>query len=479
MTTAHGPLQATLNRNALDKIFRQARCRIDKGFTNMKELRAYNAGSERILSPRLVVIDAAREPIMVRKIFKEGPGAQARNGIWLANFRGVPFAKPASEFDLIYLDEDYRVLHAVEVSLDGEFEPFKGNAASALILLPGTIGRSKTFTGDRITIEPSENQSIEPQPAASPKPAAHRPRQIVTAASAKSFNVPSNGGLNAGSATTRASGSLMRRGRVARDGSSIVRPASPPAAAPPAADIPLGAKRMIAPIPENYAPRIPEPTAPAAGIQFQSNSRSTPTPLRLAPDDPAPLAELPSKIDQPLIAHSFPASRFEPSLPAQPPSPQQPRVEYQTQAPAKTYKPAMRPEDQTRESSPSGSNPEAVDGLDRLSNKIVSWLYPEKDSQANKRRAPRIDAPRLVAYYFAGGPPTPHEIRNISAVGFYMVTDQRWMLGTVIRVTIQPLEREEADSSEGVTVYARVVRWGPDGGGFEFVFPGREDSPGR
>ncbi len=28
---------------------------------------------------------------------------------------------------------------------------------------------------------------------------------------------------------------------------------------------------------------------------------------------------------------------------------------------------------------------------------------------------------------------------------------------------------------DSITVLSRVVRWGPDGGGFEFVFPGLKD----
>lgn len=89
------------------------------------------------------------------------------------------------------------------------------------------------------------------------------------------------------------------------------------------------------------------------------------------------------------------------------------------------------------------------------------------------RLAPRINAPGLVGYYFAGGPSIPHEIRNISALGFYMVTDQRWMLGTAIRVTLQRAGIDATDPT-GITVFARVVRWDSDGGGFEFIFPERK-----
>ena len=92
------------------------------------------------------------------------------------------------------------------------------------------------------------------------------------------------------------------------------------------------------------------------------------------------------------------------------------------------------------------------------------------------RRAPRICVPQLVGYY-GGGPPVPHEIKNISVLGFYMVMDEvdrLWAPGTVIRVTLQALERDGTKSYDSITVSSRIVFWGPDGGGFEFEFSGAE-----
>src|ERR1700740_1950475 len=116
-----------LNRNAFDKNFGQARCRTDEGIADMKELSAYNPGSERVPSPSPLVVDAAREPIKVLKVLTEGLAPHTRYGIWLVNCQGVPVTRAASEFDLVYLDEEHRVLNGFEVSQGGEFEPFTGN----------------------------------------------------------------------------------------------------------------------------------------------------------------------------------------------------------------------------------------------------------------------------------------------------------------------------------------------------------------
>jgi hypothetical protein len=487
----------------------------------MNVLSAYNAGSDRVLSPSIRVVDAARESTKVLWILSEGLAAHARNGFWLVNFERVPITRAASDFDLIYLDEEHRVLQAVEVSQDREFEPFKGHAASALILQPKTIARSRTFTGDRIMLDTAEHRAIDAEPEAPSKRTAHLPSRIVPAFSANSFNVPSESGQDARSTGATGSGRLMRNGSLARDGSSIVRPANPPVAAqrteisqdapegkvvriagpstplpdderfktskappeltpsapvaaPTAPDLSVGASRTIAPIPWDLAPRIPESTAPAAEIQFESKRTIAPIPREVTASVPPPvLAEAPSKFEQPLILYSSPATKVPPLEPTQPLVPKRTWAEGQPQALAQTDTPGVKSVDQRLESSSSGPDLEAGAEPASLSKKVLSWLLdPDGETRPRKRRAPRINAPRLVAYYFGGGPSTPHEIRNISAVGFYMVTDQRWMLGTVIRVTIQPLE---SGGDDGITVFARVVRWGPDGGGFEFVFPGRKD----
>jgi hypothetical protein len=108
---------------------------------------------------------------------------------------------------------------------------------------------------------------------------------------------------------------------------------------------------------------------------------------------------------------------------------------------------------------------------------ILSWFYPDLElhsvgkRQRQRRRAPRIPEPGLVAFYFSGGHAFPHEVKHLSVMGFYMVTDQRWMPGTVLRVTLQ-MKESDGDPRDTLTVLSRVVNWDKQGGGFEFVLPG-------
>lgn len=111
--------------------------------------------------------------------------------------------------------------------------------------------------------------------------------------------------------------------------------------------------------------------------------------------------------------------------------------------------------------------------------RFLCWLYPELDFRRreaikprDRRRAGRLPLPGLVAYFFTGGPPRPQRISDISVTGFYMHTQERWMPGTIIRMTLQKIGTRGEHPSDTITVHSKVVRWGGDGEGFEFVLSG-------
>jgi hypothetical protein len=95
-----------------------------------------------------------------------------------------------------------------------------------------------------------------------------------------------------------------------------------------------------------------------------------------------------------------------------------------------------------------------------------------------RRSSERHRAPQLEAYYWNGANALPHCVRDISATGAYIVTEERWHPGTVLTVTLQSTDEYiEARPPRSITVRSKVVRWGIDGVGFAFVFPGRESAP--
>ena len=89
----------------------------------------------------------------------------------------------------------------------------------------------------------------------------------------------------------------------------------------------------------------------------------------------------------------------------------------------------------------------------------------------NQRRPQRYVAPRLVAYFFDGGTPIAHCIRDVSSSGMYLLTTQRWYPGTLVTMTLQRTEKDEAGVRQSITVQARVMRSGEDGVGLRFVVP--------
>lgn len=113
---------------------------------------------------------------------------------------------------------------------------------------------------------------------------------------------------------------------------------------------------------------------------------------------------------------------------------------------------------------------------------VRSWF--KKVSSSNHRKAERLEAPPLLAYYWNGSIPTGHEVRNISSAGFFLVTRERWHPGTVVTVTLQRTDVPDATTtSDGhITVLSKVIRLEEDGVAFTFVLlpdKGRADGHAR
>lgn len=94
---------------------------------------------------------------------------------------------------------------------------------------------------------------------------------------------------------------------------------------------------------------------------------------------------------------------------------------------------------------------------------VDRWWSPDP------RKAPRDSVDSLAAYYWTGGPTEPHPIRDVSATGLYVVTEERWYPGTLVLMTLQITNGVEEIAERSITVHSRAVRWGNDGVGLQFV----------
>ena len=93
--------------------------------------------------------------------------------------------------------------------------------------------------------------------------------------------------------------------------------------------------------------------------------------------------------------------------------------------------------------------------LKRLMARLRQWLRND--------RAIRYPAPPIVAYYWDGGVPCPHPVKDISITGAYLYGANPWQPGTVITGAFRGLFDLD------LSMAFRVVRQGPDGIGIRFM----------
>jgi hypothetical protein len=86
---------------------------------------------------------------------------------------------------------------------------------------------------------------------------------------------------------------------------------------------------------------------------------------------------------------------------------------------------------------------------------------------ADNRKTQRQALPGLAAFFFTGGAPEAHGVRDISLTGMYVYTNERWYPGTMVRMTISDSTDRVAERS--ITLNTTVVRAGDDGVGLRFV----------
>lgn len=123
---------------------------------------------------------------------------------------------------------------------------------------------------------------------------------------------------------------------------------------------------------------------------------------------------------------------------------------------------------------PTPPEPERVQPAPWKTTTAKNWLQRLlSPDPPDPRKAPREALSWLVAYFFTGGNSVAHGIRDISATGLYVFTDERWYLGTVVRITLT--DRREPTPERSFTVNAKAVRSGDDGVGFHFVLNGEKE----
>jgi hypothetical protein len=105
------------------------------------------------------------------------------------------------------------------------------------------------------------------------------------------------------------------------------------------------------------------------------------------------------------------------------------------------------------------------DKKDSWISRFRRWLGKDSD----RRIAKRNPLPNIVAFYWTGGNPKSFTVANISATGLYLLTDERWIPGTVLLMTLQRTDTDGKVPEDSMSILTYSVRWGSDGVGLEFV----------
>jgi hypothetical protein len=103
----------------------------------------------------------------------------------------------------------------------------------------------------------------------------------------------------------------------------------------------------------------------------------------------------------------------------------------------------------------------------------------EERAMADRRWGKRRSSPRLAIYYWDGGTPKPHGIRDISLSGVYLLTQEPLFPGAMLLLTMQREDLDESDPDQWIAVHALVVRRDPTGVALSFVFPKPHNSHRR
>ena len=90
-------------------------------------------------------------------------------------------------------------------------------------------------------------------------------------------------------------------------------------------------------------------------------------------------------------------------------------------------------------------------------------------SSNDPRRGSRDKSPLLVAFFWDGGNPVAHKVKNISSSGFFLDTTERWLIGTLIMMTLQRTSTDPDTPDCSVIVMSKVIHHGEDGVGFAFI----------
>jgi uncharacterized membrane protein (UPF0127 family) len=115
----------------------------------LRRLCAYNQTRECFLGLEVSVADVA--PAVLESLFRK-LSLKSDEGLWITPFRGMPDTDMRNPLDLIYLDDNCRVIEVVEPFATFRVSPSSPRASSVLALPIHSIYSSQTRAGDQLVL---------------------------------------------------------------------------------------------------------------------------------------------------------------------------------------------------------------------------------------------------------------------------------------------------------------------------------------
>jgi hypothetical protein len=131
-----------------------------------KRYNAYNSTRGTVLNAKLSVADRDVEPLRFLELLIGGLGLDSESGLWLKPLSGAPQVPRVFPFDLVYLDQNQKVIRAAEVFPSSDFPPFSDEIASALVLPLHAASLTKTCSGDQLVVRAAGEATESPELAA-------------------------------------------------------------------------------------------------------------------------------------------------------------------------------------------------------------------------------------------------------------------------------------------------------------------------
>ena len=392
---------------------------------------AYNQTRERFIGSQ---IDA--EDISIANLDTRLPALEQRSGegLWLVPFRGISATSVRIPVDLVYLDQDCAVLDTVE-----SFPIFSVSAsslapASVLVLPADTIRTTGTHPGDRLILCAPAEMKQRLQRLASPD-VEDAPVAETEKAAVPTLEESVHGGT----------GRLLHW----EDHSKLKNPG----AESPAAD---GAQAKILeeePTQQKIAEELPQQKIADQGTAQEKVPDVAQA--KILEEEPA----------QQKTAEELPQQKIADKGTAQEKVPEVARTSETVHEGNRVLEVASV---ELKPSAPEPPKAAAHESEEKSAKPARSWLQRWLNPEPTQpRKAQRESVSGLTAYFFTGGAPVAHAVRDISTSGMYVFTHERWYPGTVVRMTLT--DRQQPTAEHSITVNMAVMRFGDDGVGLQFV----------